>query len=415
MTAGPAGPAGAVQDASGAPLILVADDAEANIELLIDQLAGLGFRAVVARDAPSAVAAALEHRPALAILDVSMPAGDLGVPDRDAGFEVCRRIKRDPRTARIPVVFVTALSDTSDRVKAIEAGGDDFLNKPYHRLVLNARIQSLLKLKGATDALEESLKRLRELQKVRDDLMKMIVHDLKAPLTSILATLEMMRDGDFGEFTERQARALNDAEGKAEDLLGLIEDLLEVARIEERTLPLQPEQIAPAALLSEIVYDWQLRFQQEGATATVDVADDAPVITADKALIKRVLSNLVQNAVNHSPGPVTLKLAARGDPKGILFTVADNGPGIPAEYQEIIFRKFEQVQAQHAPRVRSSGLGLTFCRLAVESHGGRIWVTSTEGEGSTFYIQLPLEPVEPPKPTGRTSEYAVPPSVNRLP
>jgi signal transduction histidine kinase len=391
----------------GAPLVLVADDAEANLELLMDQLEGLGFRVVIARDAEAAIAASLEHRPDLAILDVSMPAGALDVTDRDAGFEVCRRIKKDPRTARIPVIFVSALAETSDRVKAIEAGGDDFLNKPYSRLVLNARVQSLLKLKGATDALEESLKRLRELQKVRDDLMKMIVHDLKAPLTSILATLEMMRDGDFGKFTDPQARALSDAEGKAEDLLGLIEDLLEVARIEERTLPLVPEQIAPAALLAEIVYDWNLRFHQEGATASVDVSDDAPVITADKALIKRVLSNLVQNAVNHSPGPVTIKLAARADAKGILFTVSDNGPGIPAEYQEIIFRKFEQVYAQHAPRVRSSGLGLTFCRLAVESHGGRIWVTSTEGEGSTFYVQLPVEPRESVRP-GRTGEFQAP-------
>ena len=393
---------------SGAPLVLVADDAEANVELLTDQLEGLGFRVVIARDAMSAIAASVEHRPDIAILDISMPAGDLGVADRDAGFEVCRRIKRDPRTANIPVVFVTALSDTSDRVKAIEAGGDDFLNKPYHRPVLNARVQSLLKLKGATDALEESLKRLRELQKVRDDLMKMIVHDLKTPLTSILATLEMMRDGDFGAFSERQSRGLSDAEGKAEDLLGLIEDLLEVSRIEERTLALNTEQIAPAALLSEIVYDWQLRFHQEGATASVDVADDAPVFVADKALIKRVLSNLVQNAVNHSPGPVTIALSARRDPKGILITVGDNGPGIPADYQEIIFRKFEQVHAQHAPRVRSSGLGLTFCRLATESHGGRIWVTSTEGEGSTFFVQLPLERREPVRPMARAGEYQLP-------
>ena len=229
-------------------MILVADDVEANVELLVDQLETLGFRTLVARDAPSALALCLERRPELAILDVSMPAGDLGVDDRDAGFEVCRRLKRDARTARIPVIFVTALGDTSDRVKAIEAGGDDFLTKPHHRLVLNARVRALLKLKGATDALEESLKRLRELQKVRDDLMNMIVHDLKSPLTSVLATLEMARDGDFGALTQPQARALSDAEGKAEDLLALIEDLLEVARIEERTISLQPEPIAPAAL-----------------------------------------------------------------------------------------------------------------------------------------------------------------------
>jgi signal transduction histidine kinase len=391
------------------PLILVADDVDANVELLVDQLETLGFRTVAARDAPAALAACLERRPDLAILDVSMPAGELGVDDRDAGYEVCRRLKRDARTARIPVIFVTALGDTSDRVKAIEAGGDDFLTKPHHRLVLNARVRALLKLKGATDALEESLKRLRELQKVRDDLMKMIVHDLKTPLTSVLATLEMARDGDFGALTPRQARALSDAEGKAEDLLALIEDLLEVARIEEQTVHLRPEPIAPAALLAEIVYDWGLRFQQEGAVASVDAADDAPVFQADKVLLKRVLSNLVQNAVTHTAGPVTLALAARSDPNGILFTVTDNGPGIPSEYQEIIFRKFERVRAANAPRVRSSGLGLTFCRLAVEAHGGRIWVKSAEGAGSTFYVQLPLAPAEPARAPSRTGEFPASP------
>jgi signal transduction histidine kinase len=399
--------------AGSLPLILVADDVDANVELLVDQLETLGFHTVVARDAPSALASCLERRPDLVILDVSMPAGDLGVADRDAGFEVCRRLKRDARTARIPVIFVTALGDTSDRVKAIEAGGDDFLTKPHHRLVLNARVRALLKLKGATDALEEGLKRLRELQKVRDDLMKMIVHDLKTPLTSVLATLEMARDGDFGALTPPQARALSDAEGKAEDLLALIEDLLEVARIEEQTITLQPEPIAPAALLAEIVFDWGLRFKQEGATATVDVADDAPVFRADKVLLKRVLSNLVQNALTHTAGPVHLALAARADANGILFTVADDGPGIPSEYQEIIFRKFERVRAANAPRVRSSGLGLTFCRLAVESHGGRIWVKSVEGEGSTFYVQLPLAPAEPPRAPNRTGEFAAPAAANR--
>src|SRR5574339_930450 len=187
-----------------APLILVADDVPANVELLFDQLHVLGFRAIAASDGPSALAACFEHRPDLCILDVSMPAGDLGVDDRSTGFEVCRRIKRDPRTSRIPVIFVTALNDTTDRVKAIEAGGDDFLTKPHNRLVLGARVRSLLKLKAATDALEASYLRLRNLEKLRDDLMKMIVHDLKSPLTSVLAALEMVLDGDFGQISEPQ-------------------------------------------------------------------------------------------------------------------------------------------------------------------------------------------------------------------
>ena len=374
-------------------LILVADDIPAYVELLLDQLNSLGYETITASDGPSAVVAAFEQHPDLCILDVAMPAGDLGVDDRSTGFEVCRRIKRDPRTSRIPVIFVTALNDTSDRVRGIEAGGDDFLTKPHNRLVLGARVRSLLKLKAATDALEDSLRKLRELEKVRDDLMKMIVHDLKTPLTSVLATLEMLADGDFGLVSIPQKAAIGDAETKSEDLLALIDDILEVARIEEANISLSLAPMAPGALLAELVHEWSHRFQQERATASVSVADDAPVFTADKNLIKRVFSNLIQNAVTHSSHPVHLELSARRAGRGVLFTVSDNGPGIPPEYHEIIFRKFGQVEMPRTPRTRSSGLGLTFCKLVVERHGGRIWVKSAEGKGSSFYIELPSDPL----------------------
>jgi two-component system sensor histidine kinase/response regulator len=390
-----------------APLILVADDVSANVELLFDQLHVLGFRAIAAGDGPSALAACFEHRPDLCILDVSMPAGDLGVDDRSTGFEVCRRIKRDPRTKSIPVIFVTALNDTTDRVKAIEAGGDDFLTKPHNRLVLGARVRSLLKLKAATDSLEDTLRKLREVEKMRDDLMKMIVHDLKTPLTSVLATTEMMMDEDFGPLNEQQKKMLRDAEGKAEDLLCLIGDLLEVSRLEEATLTLDLKPIAPGVLLNEIVHESSIRFQQEGATATVDVSDDAPVFDADKPLLKRVLGNLVQNALTHSANAVKIQLNARKDGDGILFTVADNGPGIAPEYHEVIFRKFERAKSPNIPRARSSGLGLAFCKLVVDAHGGRIWVQSAgEGKGSAFHFRLPRKP--PHREVRVTSSGAVP-------
>jgi two-component system sensor histidine kinase/response regulator len=378
---------------ANAPLILVADDVAANVELLFDQLHVLGFRAIAASDGPSALAACFEHRPDLCILDVSMPAGDLAVDDRSTGFEVCRRIKRDPRTKSIPVIFVTALNDTTDRVKAIEAGGDDFLTKPHNRLVLGARVRSLIKLKAATDSLEDTLRKLREVEKMRDDLMKMIVHDLKTPLTSVLATLEMLIDEDFGALGDQQRTALGDAEAKAEDLLALIGDLLEVSRIEEATMTLDLQPIAPGALLSEVLHEWSIRFQQEHATATVDVSEDAPTFEADKGLLKRVIGNLVQNALTHSASAITLQLSARRDGGGVLFTIADNGPGIPPEYHEVIFRKFERVKNPTIPRTRSSGLGLAFCKLVVDAHGGRIWVQSAgEGKGSAFHFSLPMKP-----------------------
>ena len=383
------------------PLILVADDVPANVELLADQLQLLGFDTVAAEDGPAALAAAFARRPDLCILDVSMPAGELGVPDRATGFEVCRRLKRDPRTARVPVIFVTALGDTADRVKGIEAGGDDFLTKPHNRLVLGARVRSLLKLKAATDALEDSLRKLRELEKVRDDLLKMMVHDLKSPLASVLATLEMVGDGDFGPVPEGPLGALGEAQGKAEELLALIDDLLEVARIEERGVALRPEPLEPARLLADTARDWGVRFTAAGIRAAVEAAPDTPAFLGDRALLRRVLNNLLENALTHAappPGevparpPLALRLTARAADGGVLFTVADNGPGVAPEYRELIFRKFESVKLPGASRARGSGLGLAFCRLVVEAHGGHVWVQSEAGEGAAFHVRLPLVP-----------------------
>ena len=372
-----------------APLVLVADDVPANVELLEDQLRTLGFRTVRAFDGPSAVAAAHEHRPDLAILDVAMPPGDLGVEERSTGFEVCRRIKRDERTAGMPVVFVTALNDSTDRVKAIEAGGDDFLTKPHNRMVLGARVRSLLKLRSATEALQDSYRKLRELEKVRDDLMKMIVHDLKTPLTAVLATVEMLRDGDFGAVTETQGGALADTQARAEDLLALIEDLLELARLEESHVVLDRTAIVAATVLARMADAWRLRLSQEQATVSVEVAGELPVVQADARLLERVFNNLLQNALVHGGRGVRVVLSAVRDGDGVRFAVADSGPGIAAAYHELIFRKFETVKLAGAPRARSSGLGLSFCRLVADAHGGRIWVQSDEGKGSTFFLVLP--------------------------
>jgi len=223
----------------------------------------------------------------------------------------------------------------------------------------------------------------------------------------------MLADGDFGEVSTPQKVAIGDVESKSEDLLALIDDILEVARIEEANITLTLAPMAPGALLAELVHEWGHRFQQEQTTVFVSVADDAPIFTGDKGLIKRVFSNLIQNAVTHSSRAVHLDLSARRAGHGVLFTVSDNGPGIPPEYHEVIFRKFGQVEMPRTPRTRSSGLGLTFCKLVVERHRGRIWVNSAEGKGSSFYIELPSDPTTMETQTTPSSQQAAVTGTNR--
>jgi two-component system, sensor histidine kinase and response regulator len=356
------------------PRVLVVDDNPQNVELLEAYLVPEKYDVVTAFDGVEAMERVEESLPDIVLLDVMMP--------RMNGYEVCRKLKESEATRFIPVVMVTALKELEDKIESIEAGADDFLTKPFNKLELLTRIKSLIRVKLLHDDLEKNYNDLRELERTKEHLTQMIIHDLKNPLTGIKANLEIVGMEELKETQE----CLDAAQRSCDLLFNMIQDLLDISKMEEGKLTLNLEDLDIAEVLRPVAQEFEHAATAEDKEILVQIDEGVRKVPADRNLIYRTLSNLIINAIKHTPrrGAITLAASVTG---GMLqVEVRDTGQGIPEEYLGKIFEKFGQVES----RQRSgTGLGLTFCKMAVEAHGGKIWVESVEGEGSRFIFQLP--------------------------
>lgn len=241
---------------------------------------------------------------------------------------------------------------------------------------------------------------LHLLEAHKDQLTQMIVHDLKNPLTALLGFLDLLR---LDRLTVDQGGLLQNAIRSGRNLSDLINDLLDIGRIEEGRLELEYVQIAPYDLLKECADEMRGWLVQEGKTLAVDVSSALPPLAADYRLMRRVILNLLSNAIKHTPAGTHICLRAAphsrlptpdASPAGavvsqIVIEVEDNGTGIPPAYLEQVFEKFGRFSTEHPAIQSSTGLGLAFCRLVVETHGGIIGVTSALGKQTIFRVTLP--------------------------
>ncbi|WP_298408409.1 GAF domain-containing protein [uncultured Chloroflexus sp.] len=259
-------------------------------------------------------------------------------------------------------------------------------------------------------ALFENIEKERELARLREDYTGMLIHDLRAPLTAIMNGIMMVQRGLGGPVSSQQQELLSIAHQGSQTMLEMVNTLLDISKMEQGRMTLNLEPLSPYAVVDEAIERLQAYAQQRQITLVQDLAVGLPLIEADREKIVRVLQNLIDNAIKFSPsgGNVTIGArhlllpAATNDgmhpdiplslpalPAGswLIYWVSDEGPGIPPQYHARIFEKFGQVQQQKA---RGTGLGLTFCKLAVEAHHGQIWLRSREGSGSTFAFVVPV-------------------------
>jgi signal transduction histidine kinase len=318
------------------------------------------------------------------------------MPEMD-GYKVLQQLKSDETLSHIPVIMISALDELESVVRCIEMGAEDYLPKPFNPTLLKARIGACLEKKRVRDLalrftgeLQENYKKLQELEKQRDDLTHMIVHDLRTPLSSIITGMQMMEM--VGNLNESQQEIAGIALRGGETLLGMINDLLDVEKMESGSMQLEISTINATEIIAEAAGQVASLCEDKKLTLLREIASDLPSFQGDKSKLIRVLVNLLGNAIKFTSTAGTLTVAAKlgEDEEFLLFSVSDTGEGIPKESFSHIFEKFGQVEDRTEGRMMSTGLGLTFCRLAAEAHGGHIDVESTLGEGSTFSFSIPL-------------------------
>lgn len=363
--------------------VMITDDNPVNITMLERLCTDAGYTVRAATSGAETLRSAATAPPDILLLDIHMPEMD--------GYEVCRRFKATPALADVPVIFISALSESFNKVQAFAAGGSDYLTKPFQVEEVLARVAVHLRLRQMHRELEQQNRRLQETQELGDRLISMIVHDMRSPLHAILGYVELLAEDVAISADNRQM--LHQVEGSAGLLDRMVDSLLDVRRLEENRLPLEPVDAFAADIVSRAVNGLGRRL--ENHRVTLRIAPGEETIRCDEELIYRVVTNLLDNAVKYSPVGSEIEVATTFSRGRARFTVCDHGTGIPPEFHTRIFEKFGQVEARSRGGRRSIGLGLAFCRLAVEAHGGAIGLESDE-TGSCFWFELPAAGPEPP-------------------
>ena len=361
--------------ASSPSSILVVDDTPANLQLLADMLKEKGYKVRPAPSGELALRAAQIAPPDLILLDICMPGMD--------GYEVCARLKADERLRDIPVLFISALAEPLDKVRAFQAGGVDYVVKPFNFEEVDARVHTHLELRRQKRELAASLAQVRELERLRDNLVHMIAHDMKSPLLALGLSLEF-----FSPLIPRSdrdaAEMLSAARHSVTALVEMIEQMLDVSRLEAGAM--KPN-LATGNIVAAVGATVEAQRLLAGTRHLVFSAGEPILVKYDAHLLHRVVGNLIGNAVKFTAKDGTIRVSVELADGWVRVEVADNGRGIAPEHHRKIFEKFGQVEDKKART--GTGLGLTFAKMAIEAHGGQIGVESTVGQGSTFWFALP--------------------------
>jgi signal transduction histidine kinase len=380
--------------------ILIVDDQEANVSLLEEMLRGAGYISITSTMDPHEVCE-LHHknRYSLILLDLQMPGLD--------GFQVMEGLKEIETGGYLPVLVQT--SQPNHRLRALKAGAKDFVSKPFDLAEVLVRVHNMIEVR----LLHRAAEMRREQAEARSEhsesanlaksqFLANMSHELRTPLHAIIGFSDLLTDKTFGYLNVRQLKYSNNILNSGRHLLQLINDILDLTKVETGPVELIRNSFSVANAFAEVQTIVKTLANKKNISIESQVASEVPPLFAEEAKFKQIMYHLLSNAIKFTPAggkvflTAAIQNATRADSslasQSLRVAVTDTGIGIKAKDQERVFREFEQVDSSYGRQQQGPGLGLTLARSLVEAHGGRLWVESqgVEGKGSVFTFLIPI-------------------------
>ncbi|NUN69141.1 MAG: hybrid sensor histidine kinase/response regulator [Bacteroidetes bacterium] len=362
------------------PKVLFVDDTEDNLDLLEFALKKKPITMFRASSGKECLVVAEEQQPDMIVLDIQMPEMD--------GFETLRRLRANPATAKIPVIFLTAIKrDPQSIAEGILLGAEEYLTKPIDLEELFARVRSIYRVMAVQ----------RELEQVKSQFMAMLVHDLRTPLTIVISSIDyILRHYAGGKPLDTDSvKLMETVLASTRGMANLVNDLLDLSKYQAGQMLLTKQTITIHEMIEESLQPFLLQFKKKNIELRTDVKPDLPRVEADSGKIVQLMTNLLSNAMKFTPdnGTVTIKVEKEHHHElkadFIKVSVSDSGVGIKPEEVPLLFEQYRQVSSSTKTKEKGTGLGLAICKLIVQAHGGTIGVSSEVNLGTTFTFTLP--------------------------
>ncbi len=372
-----------------AETVLIVEDSQESVDLLVYFLKPAGYKIEIAKNGVMAIEQVEKNSPDIILLDIMLPEMD--------GFEVCERLKKNRDTFHIPIIMITALKELKDKIKALEAGADDFISKPFDNVELLTRVKSLLRIKSYHDEmiqrnkqLEKQKQALEREDQLKKELTNLIVHDMKNPLFVIQGNLQMIEmNRETPEnlndevYTKRIARS-------SRNLLRMILNLLDISRLEQKKMEIEPVPVDLNTVLDETVQMFKDIPEHQSKSVHSKFHEEISNVYVDKDVFERVLNNLLNYVFQNTPEYMSVLIETElMKNHQIKLQISHDGQPIPDKFKKKIFLKHSQLELKREGFKPARGLGLLFCKLAMEAQQGKIYLDEGINDRNCFVLEIP--------------------------